>query len=551
MGDIMRPIPFAQLVKWAQNEYKNHGSVFGIKKENFFYPSSHNVEIFGKKTSVPIGPSAGPHTQLAQNILSCFLAGGRFMELKTVQTMDGEELRKALSRPSINAAKEGYNVEWSTELTVAQALDEYIKAWFLCKIFAVEFEIGEADAVFTMSAGYSLDGIKSEKIDLFIEGMKNAQNTEIWQKCYEQTKSAISTFANFTTENLDSIPPEISDRIILSTFYNCPSDETEKIASYFINEKKLHTYIKLNPTLLGYETTREILDKAGYSHISFNDHFFKNDIQFNDAVKMLRSLKADAAKAHRGFGVKLTNTLPVEIKNNELPGNVMYLSGRALFPLSICAAKTICKAFHGELPISYSGGADFFNLKEILETGVCPVTMVTNTLKPDGVAKFSQLARLCEEIAPNTKSVNIKALNALCEKAACPDIKDDNTDASRRLSCTDTCEICADVCPNRANISVLNSRIIHIDSMCNECGNCAVFCPYDGRPFKDKLTIFACEEDFAESEKSGFFKTGENYMVRLENKSVVKYRLGGKNIPKELAALLETIISKYGYLFPE
>jgi len=551
MGDIMRPIPFAQLVKWAQSEYKNHGSVFGIKKENFFYPSSHNVEIFGKKTSVPIGPSAGPHTQLAQNIFSCFLAGGRFMELKTVQTMDGEELRKALSRPSINAACEGYNVEWSTELTVPQALEEYIKAYFLCNIFAVEFNIGEADAVFTMSAGYSLDGIKSEKIDLFIEGMKNAQNTQIWQKCYEQTKSAISTFANFTTENLDSIPPEISDRIILSTFYNCPSDETEKIASYFINEKKLHTYIKCNPTLLGFEATRAILDKAGYSHISFNDHFFKNDLQFNDALKMLRRLKTDAAKAHKGFGVKLTNTLPVEIKNNELPGKTMYLSGRALFPLSICAAKKICEAFHGELPISYSGGVDFFNIKEILETGVCPVTMVTNILKPDGVAKFNRLAHLCEEVSPNKKNVNIKALNVLCEKAACPvDMKND-TDTSRRLSCGDLCKICADVCPNRANISVLNSRIIHIDSMCNECGNCAVFCPYDGRPFKDKLTIFACEEDFNESENSGFLKTGENYKVRLENKSVVKYRLGGKNIPKELAALLETIISKYGYLFPE
>jgi len=419
MSDIMRPVPLAQLIKWVQCEYKNHGSVFGVKKEKFFFPSSRNVEVFGKKTSVPIGPASGPHTQLAQNILASFLAGGRFMELKTVQALDGEELRKALLRPSINAACEGYNIEWSTELTVQEALEEYIKAWFLCHIFAVEFNICEkADAVFTMNAGYSLDGIKSEKIDFFIEGMKNAQNTDIWQRCYGQIKDCLSSFTGFTQDSLDLIPPEISDIIIISTFNNCPCDETEKIAHYFINDKKLHTYIKCNPTLIGFETTREILDNAGYGHISFNEQYFKDDIQFNDAVKMLRRLKAAAAKANTGFGVKLTNTLPVEIKNSELPGKVMYLSGRALFPLSIYTAKKISEAFHGELPVSYSGGADFFNLKDILETGICPVTMVTDTLKPGGVERFNQLAHLCEEIAPDTKSVNVKALNALCEKAA-------------------------------------------------------------------------------------------------------------------------------------
>jgi putative selenate reductase len=419
MSDIMRPIPLAQLIKWVQCEYKNHGSVFGVKKENFFYPSSHNVEVFGKKTSVPIGPASGPHTQLAQNILASFLAGGRFMELKTVQTLDGEELRKALSRPSINAAREGYNIEWSTELTVPEALEEYIKAWFLCHIFAVEFNICEkADVIFTMNAGYSLDGIKSEKIDFFIEGMKNAQNTSIWQKCYGQIEACLSSFAGFTQDSLDSIPSEISDSIIISTFNNCPVDETEKIALFFINDKKLHTYIKCNPTLPGFETAREILDNCGYGHISFNEQCFKDDIQFNDALKMLRRLKTAAAKTHTGFGVKLTNTLPVEIKQNELPGKTMYLSGRALFPLSICTAKKISEAFHGEMPVSYSGGADFFNLKDILETGICPVTMVTNSLKPGGAARFNQLARLCEEISPDTRSVNVKALNALCEKAA-------------------------------------------------------------------------------------------------------------------------------------
>jgi len=579
MSNIMRPIPFSRLINWIQNEYKNEGSVFGIRKENFFRPTSSSFDFFGKKTSSPIGPSAGPHTQLAQNILAVFLAGGRCMGLKTVQAMDGEELRNAVPRPNINAADEGYNVQWSTELTVAETLEEFVKAWFLCHIFAVEFDIAEkADVIFTMSAGYSLEGIKSEKIDSFIEGMKNAQNTDIWQQCYEKIAANTSSFKNFTKADLDAISPEISNSITISTFYNCPEDETEKIASYFINEKALHTYVKCNPTLLGFETVRAMLDEIGYSHISFSNSYFEKDIQLPDAVKLLRNLKVLAAKAHTGFGVKLTNTLPVEIKQNELPGKEMYLSGRPLFPLSIHTAKKIAEIFHGELPMSYSGGADSFNLKDILETGIKPVTMVTGILKPGGIERFSQLAQIACTAAPNNKGINIKALNTLCDAVKKQEHyqKDNSRQVPRKiygqlplfdctkapvdedtgeescLSCNALCEICAGVCPNRANVSILQDgrrQIIHIDGMCSECGNCASFCPYSGRPYTDKLTIFNDKEDFEESQNAGFLKTGETFLIRLEDRSVVKYRKGEKNIPDEWAALLKTISSKYSYLF--
>ncbi|MCL2880721.1 MAG: putative selenate reductase subunit YgfK, partial [Treponema sp.] len=154
MSEIMRPIPFPELIRWVQGEYTNHGSVFGIRKEKFFHPATgklsganpaaeSRINLFGTAISSPVGPAAGPHTQLAQNILAAYLCGARFMELKTVQIMDGEELRKCVARPCINAMDEGYNVEWSTELTVAEAMEEYIKAWFLCHIFAKEFNIAD------------------------------------------------------------------------------------------------------------------------------------------------------------------------------------------------------------------------------------------------------------------------------------------------------------------------------------------------------------------------------------------------------------------------
>jgi putative selenate reductase len=89
--------------------------------------------------------------------------------------------------------------------------------------------------------------------------------------------------------------------------------------------------------------------------------------------------------------------------------------------------------------------------------------------------------------------------------------------------------------------------------MCNECGNCATFCPHEGKPYTDKLTVFCCGEDFAESKNSGFLKTGNDmFKLRLEDKSVVNYRKGekspGEKIPKEWIAAIDTVCSQYNYL---
>ena len=130
----------------------------------------------------PFGPAAGPHTQLAQNLIAAYAAGSRFFELKTVQTLDGEDL--PVAKPCINAQDECYNVEWSTELRVPEAYDEYVKAWFALKLLSREWGLGSPDGfIFNMSVGYDLEGIKSPKIDAFIEGLKNAENTPVWAEC--------------------------------------------------------------------------------------------------------------------------------------------------------------------------------------------------------------------------------------------------------------------------------------------------------------------------------------------------------------------------------
>lgn len=387
----MRPIPFAKLMDWVRHEYEENKSIFGVSKIVKHAPADKKLPIFHEKLESPFGPAAGPHTQLAQNIIAAYAAGSRFFELKTVQKMDGDELSKCVAKPCITAQDECYNCEWSTELYVPQAFDEYVKAWFAIKLIAKQYGLGDPDGfVFNMSVGYDLEGIKTKKIDDYIEGMKNAENTPIWKECMAYAEGLCNESKAFAK----TISPRVSDSITLSTLHGCPPQEIERIASYLINEKGLNTYIKCNPTLLGYEYARKTLDDLGFDYIAFDDHHFNEDLQFSDAVPMLQRLQKQADDKALSFGVKLTNTFPVDVKAGELPSEEMYMSGRALYPLSLSVAEKLTEAFDGKLRISYSGGADFHNIKALFDAGIWPITMATTMLKPGGYQRLSQIAEI-------------------------------------------------------------------------------------------------------------------------------------------------------------
>ena len=62
-------------------------------------------------------------------------------------------------------------------------------------------------------------------------------------------------------------------------------------------------------------------------------------------------------------------------------------------------------------------------------------------------------------------------------------------------------------------------QILHLDGMCNECGNCAVFCPYNGRPYRDKFTLYWSKWDFDHSENAGFLPLAKDrVLVRLDGR---------------------------------
>lgn len=413
MGDLMRPLTFGHLMSWAFDELRTDGSIFGVTREQFWRPEPGQsvLDPFGDRISNPVGPAAGPQTQLANNILVAYLAGARFMELKTVQKMDGEQIREAVGKPCILAQDEGYNCEWSTELTVPQAYDEYVKAYVAIAVLAKELGLGTIeDVAFNISVGYDLEGIKGPKVDTFIDAMTDASDNPVYQECLDWVADHLDELSAFTRADLDALSPHLTNSVTLSTLHGCPADEIERIAAYLLETKKLHTFVKCNPTMLGYDTARTVLDRLGFDYVAFDDHHFREDLQYDDAIAMFRRLTAQAEGLGLTFGVKLTNTFPVDVKAAELPSDEMYMSGRSLFPLTLALAGKLSTEFGGTLPISFSGGVDAENVQDVLRTGIQPVTVATTILKPGGAMRFRQLARLATEVMTDYQGIDVSRL---------------------------------------------------------------------------------------------------------------------------------------------
>ncbi len=429
MGDRMRPVPFEELMERIFSEYRNHGTIFGISKENFHKPSAkHSIEVFGQKCATPLGPAAGPHTQLAQNIVSAYLVGGRFMELKTVQIMDHLEIAK----PCIDARDEGHNVEWSTEYTLEKAFDEYLKAWFAVHAIqaALSGKFDEPDFIFNMSVGYNLEGIKQPKMQTYIDNMMDASKSPLFEQYKAAFKAMIEDDELLCGSDLEKsgkalkdvaekISPVICKSVTISTMHGCPPTEIEAICRYMLTEKKLNTFVKLNPTLLGYDEVRAILDDIGFNHVTLKRESFEHDLQYPDAIAMLHRLVDLAKEQKLGFGVKLTNTLGNVNDGKVLPGEERYMSGRALLPISTKVAAKLSAEFDGKLPVSYSGGCTVYSVQDIFDTGIRPITLATDMLKPGGYSRMAQMADILEKNSKTwgKKDIDAKAVEELCQKA--------------------------------------------------------------------------------------------------------------------------------------
>ncbi|HXK06841.1 MAG TPA: 4Fe-4S dicluster domain-containing protein [Verrucomicrobiae bacterium] len=572
------PIPLPLLLRRAFLEFERENKIFDLPTGRFFrgFPGLDlSVDFHGHRASTPLGPAAGPHGQLAQNIALAWLGGSRIIELKTVQILD--ELK--IPRPCIDAANVGYNVEWSQELKLEQSLREYVKAGMLLEILRASGILGEGipgDTVFDMSVGYNLEGIRSPRVRSWIAAMRSAGPV-----IDELRMGLTGEFARYRDLPFAT---RISDTIALSTFHGCPANEIEGIVTFLLAEMGCHVCIKLNPTLLGEERVRHLLhDVLGYREIRLHPPAFANDLQFDEALDLIPSLQAVARRHNRGLSLKFTNTLVVRNHKQFFQDEQMYMSGAPLHVLAMNLVREFRAKLSQPIPISFSGGIDQHNMAAAVAMNFVPVTTCTDLLRPGG---YARLIRYLENLAAEMRRLGVARISdfvlhfrgqaeaaggdvhaagllntpILVEEAtANPRYRWERNHGVPRKIGSDlwmydciTCDKCVPVCPNDANFSYQTAPLaIEYDNFvltpgtmrripggilrvmkarqfanyadaCNECGNCDIFCPEDGGPFQAKPRFFGSLESFGKSAgPDGFFFDGAAIYGRIDGRSYV------------------------------
>ncbi len=405
MSDKFSTISIERLYNICNTQLDNK-SYFGIPEELFYKTEKDKFssQLFGNYLETQLGLAAGPHTQMAQNIIGAWLCGARYIELKTVQVLDDLEI----SKPCIDMQDVGYNCEWSQELKIEESFEEYLKAWVLIHLFNYKLNRSTSPCViFNISVGYDYAGITSPKMQWFLDKIED---------CSFELNSYKEKLRVFYPE-IDEIdiPTKIANSVTLSTMHGCPSEEIQQIAEYLLKSRGLNTLIKLNPTLLGANKLREILNEKLAKDIHVPDESFEHDLKWEQAVDIISSLQATANKENLIFGLKVCNTLEVVNNSDKLKDNPVYMSGYTLHPIAISLVEKLRDKFGYDMLISFSAGVDAFNFHKVVAAGLSTVTVCSDILKPGGYGKLQQYLDILNDEMNSVKAHNINEF--ICKRA--------------------------------------------------------------------------------------------------------------------------------------
>ncbi len=565
----LHPWPLAMLLQRIDHEWHTRRQIFSLVGRRFYKADPEadlGWELDGIAAATPVGPAAGPHTQLAQNIVLGWLAGGRSFELKTVQVLDQLDI----PRPCIDMATVGYNAEWSQELSLSLSLREYVKAWVLLAVLRrwepLHEVLGDSgEHFFELSVGYDLPGIQSSAVSDFITGLNDAG--ELINELRGQIGGVFSSLRDVP------IPSRIVRNATISTFHGCPPDQIEGIVRHLMTVHDLDVTVKLNPTLLGLESVTEILhERLGYGDIKLDPDAFAQDLQFDQALEMIERLRDFATGCGHRLGIKLTNTLVVANSLGILPGEQVYLSGRPLHVLAVALLDRLHHALPGilrlagqtEAPVSvaFSAGIDKDNVADMVAVGLRPVTLCSDLLRPGGYGRMAQSLRklvrdMKERGIPDLKVLEMKAAErarqaghqdavmaysaALAEPAGGkryglvsglkePRRIDHILQPFDCIACTN----CVTVCPNNAFFSVptppgsglqAREQYLVLAELCNDCGNCTTFCPETGSPQQIKPRLYTQPDTWQARGQDGFLLQSGNDGVTVNGDPEAAARL--------------------------
>lgn len=545
----LTPYPLRVLLGRCAREWERDGALLGRPGRAFWRPAAGadlRCGVGGGVVATPAGLAAGPHTQLAGNLVSGWLAGARSFELKTVQILDQLEI----PRPCIDAAAACWNVEWSQELRLDESRREYVAASMLLEVLAgwpaLRPALGDPGAwQFELSVGYDLAGIAAPRMRDFIEGLRDA--------------------AAVVDELRREIPPPFAawrdrpfaTRLVhgatLSTFHGCPPGEIAAIARHLMTAHDLDVTVKLNPTLLGPERVAEILHaRLGWREVALDEAAFAEDLGLDRAVALVRELDAFARARGRVFGVKLTNTLVARNTASRLPGERAYLSGPPLHALAVALLDELAGRLPGTLrlgpdgggtvPVAFSAGVSRDNFADTVGLGLAPVTVCTDLLRPGGYGRLTAMLGALARAMRDAGCIDLPAWVARrhadaraagardaaaaraarlatpegaapCRRGAARPPR--RSDAALALWDCCACDLCVSVCPNGAMLSLTTPadlfgalaakrQLVCLAELCNACGNCETFCPERGAPFALKPRLFRDRDRFAADDGPAF-----------------------------------------------
>ena len=405
------------------------------------------------------------------------------MELKTVQVND--ELK--ISRPCIDAANVGYNVEWSQELRVADSLDQYVQGAMLIHMlrhapdeFSKPFgDLSLAgttgEPIYDMSIGYDLAGIRTPKVVNFIRGMIDASESVV--RLRDQIPRWLGPL-----RDLD-YPTELSRSITLSTFHGCPADEIERICEFLLTELDVNVIVKMNPPMLGKERLEHLLyDVMGYDELRVNQKAYTAGLRYDESLAICGRLQNLAAARGLSFRRQVFEHArsgePPRLLSADREDHVSV--GAPLHVITLTLAAEFRKSMGAAFPISFSAGVDRKNFANLVVCGIVPITTCTDLLKTGG---YGRLPPYLHELERQMAQVSARTLDdfVLDSRGQREAARGDPVQAAYLNMPIIVAETQADpryyAAQNRGVPKKIDSHLVTFD--CITCDKCIPVCPND------------------------------------------------------------------------
>jgi putative selenate reductase len=237
----------------------------------------------------------------------------------------------------------------------------------------------------------------------------------------------------------------------------------------------------------------------------------------------------------------------------------MYLSGPPLHVVALTLLDELNRALPGRLQVdgqdgtvevSFSAGVTKKNAASMAGLGVAPVTVCSDLLKPGGYGRLKPMLGAVAEAMTAAGCTDLAGWRARAGEVARtaghagpvaayvatlhdPSRNEAYTRAGtaqgpRRVEhvletwgCV-ACNVCVTVCPNDAFFRLPTpdgmgvpgaQQYLLLAELCNQCGNCMVFCPEEGDPAAVKPALFLDADRFAEGDRPGFLLTRDGERV--------------------------------------